>query len=381
MFFSEFGRYNESDGLDTLEGFVDYSKKKGFDTQKEYLASMEAVETVLERESGLVELPHPDVPTIIIPDLHARKEFLAQVLATKIGEETVFDRLVSNKVNIVCLGDAMHSEDPNRWTAESAPFRLNEVLLEVSKQDTRNYIVQFKRLLELELPGIPYEQMTEQNIRTAFMSPDVIKYFKTLRQLVEDDMLIQDTAQSLGMMRMIMDLKTLCPESFHFVRGNHDDVDGYVAKFNHESERTALAIADKFGEGFLRLLANFQAELPLVVKGKNFVASHAMPGRILTRDEIEERSKHATEALTATDNVSANVRKPSPECLLDTMANIGAGEGGKWIVGHRRVNGTDGYREQYDGKLVQICDPVNKIIAVVSPNKPFIPKEQVKILR
>lgn len=380
MLFSEFGFRSDSETLASVQDFVDYAKQNNFDTKKQYLKSIEAAESVLEREPGLVDLPNKSAPTIVVPDLHARKDFLAQILATKYANASVLDRLTHNQINLVCLGDAMHSEVPTRWTAESAPFRLNEYLVEVSEQKTKNMIVEFKRILEREIPGVSYEQMSEQNIRTAFVNPEVEKRFRLLREAIEDDMLMQETAQSLGMMRMILDLKTLCPNSFYFVRGNHDDVNASLTKFNNESHRTALAISSKFGDNFLRRLADVQSDLPLVVKGNNFVASHAMPSRVLDREEIAGRSKAAIQALTATDNVSTYGRKIPEDYLVETMSNIGADNSSRWIIGHRRVLGPDGYREQYDGKLVQICDPIYKIIAIIPPDRPFIPKQHVKIL-
>ena len=54
-----------------------------------------------------------DIPTIIIPDLHGRFNFLYRVLKFKIDELTVLEELYKGTIQIVCVGDGFHTERQN----------------------------------------------------------------------------------------------------------------------------------------------------------------------------------------------------------------------------------------------------------------------------
>ena len=65
---------------------------------------------------------NPDIPTIIIPDIHARREELLKVLMRKDYGKPNIESLAEGKIQIVQLGDLMHSEKRPIWTAISKEF-------------------------------------------------------------------------------------------------------------------------------------------------------------------------------------------------------------------------------------------------------------------
>ena len=79
-------------------------------------------ESCIEQPGALLEF-NDDIPTIIVPDLHARVYFLMNLLKYDISSflhennTTVFDALQQGKVRVICLGDGLHSEKrgKERW--------------------------------------------------------------------------------------------------------------------------------------------------------------------------------------------------------------------------------------------------------------------------
>ena len=66
---------------------------------------------------GVVRL-YEELPTIIVPDLHARLDFFLGLLEWRRGGEApVLERLASGELQLLCLGDGMHAEAraARRW--------------------------------------------------------------------------------------------------------------------------------------------------------------------------------------------------------------------------------------------------------------------------
>src|SRR3990172_11111223 len=82
-------------------------------------------------ESGLpggIVFLNRDLPCILVPDLHARLDFFLSVLLRGDGNgANALKRLLENEVQIVCLGDGMHSEGRayGRWNAAAREFLNN----------------------------------------------------------------------------------------------------------------------------------------------------------------------------------------------------------------------------------------------------------------
>lgn len=77
------------------------------------------------RPGGLVLLDR-ELPTIVVPDLHARMDFFLSVLAYEAEKERkAIDLLAEGRLQIVCLGDGVHSEGraAGRWRAALGEFQ------------------------------------------------------------------------------------------------------------------------------------------------------------------------------------------------------------------------------------------------------------------
>ena len=74
---------------------------------------------------GLVVL-NPNIPTIILSDIHARLDYLISILFNEdILKYTILEKLALNLVQIVCVGDGVHSESraAKRWTAAFEEYK------------------------------------------------------------------------------------------------------------------------------------------------------------------------------------------------------------------------------------------------------------------
>ena len=215
-----------------------------------YLKSAAASQKVFAGQGGLVVVP-PEVPTVILPDLHAQRDYLLQALRMPMQGSTVFALLRQGKVNVLCLGDGMHSEGRNegRWLQAEQDF----------------------------LAG-------------AKASP-----------AMEAEMV-----ESLGLLQMVMDLKVAYPKNFYFVRGNHEDMDPVTAytKFTRVGESNLVKswVVHRWGNAFLKRWHACEQSLPLVARGGSFVASHAPPEVSLTVADVQKRVRRAFRACTWSDN-------------------------------------------------------------------------------
>jgi len=183
------------------------------------------------RPGGLIELKK-DIPTILIPDLHGRRDFLLKILNYQDEKGiTNLEKLLKGEIQIVCLGDALHTEDVS---------------------DERHDDLRWEKAFQ--------EQMESGKSVTPTMEEEI--------------------ADSFGTIIMIMKLKELSPENFHYLRGNHDDTnETYKSfrKFAAESTMVKNFIKEKYGEDFLKKYAEFEENLPLLAHQNKFYASHAFP--------------------------------------------------------------------------------------------------------
>ncbi len=186
---------------------------------------------------GLIFLKE-DIPTIIIPDLHGRFNFLYRVLKFKIDELTVLEELYKGTIQIVCVGDGFHTErqNKNRWI----------------------------------LSGFEYDSD-----------------FKT-HENIDEEML-----DNLKLMEIVFELKVNFPENFHFLKGNHENIlneegDGNYpfGKFTSEGAIVKSWVEKFYGNNFLINFSKFEKILPIVTVGRNFIISHAEPATYYTSDEI-----------------------------------------------------------------------------------------------
>ncbi|OGG93648.1 MAG: hypothetical protein A2527_11030, partial [Candidatus Lambdaproteobacteria bacterium RIFOXYD2_FULL_50_16] len=205
-------------------------------------AALSEVQAVLDAEDrwlrprdsknrpGGILLLKEDVPCLVVPDLHGRADFLKAVLAWNTGEGSVQARLAEGKLQLVCLGDGMHSElrGRGRWLEAFKEFET---------------------------------QFTEA-------SPHMD----------------QEMGENLDTMVLVMELKGRFPGFFHFLKGNHENVTDETGRGNHPFAKFVLEgamskawILQNLGQTVLDQWDRFERSLPLLARGRHFVVSHARP--------------------------------------------------------------------------------------------------------
>ena len=216
--------------------------------QAEYEGSLDKAIEALKGQDGIVQL-RKDIPTILVQDLHAKREALVDILEQRGTDgKTNLEKLQNGELQIVVLGDGMHSEERGaaRW---------------------------------------------EQAARG------------------DSNAMRQEMLESLNVMKIIMDLKSKCPKSFHYLRGNHDDIYGNFTKSEvPQGFLVASWLKQKYGANFVQKWSEFEKQLPLLAVGNNFLASHSEPGNLshskktpydlYSLQQIANRDPAAVEALT-----------------------------------------------------------------------------------
>lgn len=302
------------------------AQKQQLESKESYLSSMRAAQAQLDKESGIVDLPK-GVPSLVLSDLHARRDFLMKALEHEIDGVKVFDLLKQGKINLVCVGDGMHAEGraAERW-----------------RQAERDM-----------LEGKPSAAMH------------------------------QEMVEGFGTMKMVMELKAEFPDHFHFLRGNHDEIKGSFAKYARSLGESAMVqswVKENLGQDFLDHYAQFEETMPLVVRGQGFVASHAAPGGTLQREAVQQRDPKAFAQLSWTENRNWDDRDGNVQARFQQNLKEVGGEGGRWLVGHRPVE-EGHFRSQFQGQLVQINAPNDFVAALVPADGKFQPERDVISLR
>lgn len=385
----------------TLSSLDQYAARTEVDKKEAYERSLEEVTRLLEQKDGIVELQ--DLPTIVIPDLHARRDFLLNVMKREIDGKTVYELLKEGKINVVCVGDGMHSENSNNWLPtreEGVVDPVSGTFIPKTDASEKKILTEYGRLMEergaamLELGKANPGNNAEDLIRAFNNSPK----YTDLRNRIKSEFEKQTTIlmglemnRSLGLKKMIMDLKTQFPDNFHYIRGNHDVINENVGKFNNESENVRIWLRAQYGQDFIDRWERFENALPVLVKGKDFVVSHAAPFTTYSEQDIRakkpevvglkgvttETGSKAPRGLIWTDNTKDNQMPFIENAIRGTMSNLGMPENSHWIIGHRPVEFPDTYRSQFNGRLVQVNSPQHQFITFVSNNRPFDPQKDV----
>lgn len=308
------------------------AEKTELGTADYYLSSLEKAAEVYQEQEGVVELEHKDVPTLVIPDLHGRRDFLLKVMETSLEwpehsgrRTTVYNLLREDLINVVCVGDVIH----------------------------------------IEKDLAPYDEAKQKK--------DLLESFETMNMVIE----------------LVAEF-----DNFVVVRGNHDNIsDPKLTKTKagtqiFQSKIFKEQAEENFGEDFISSYTAIQAQMPLVAISGSTIISHAAPMTVLTREEINSRSEMAFYALTTTDNskddlktareqgvsdqkMVENVKRgwasynTSEEFIRQTATNLDV-EDPRWICGHRPVTSGSMYRHQYDHALIQICDSKRELTLVLS---------------
>jgi hypothetical protein len=188
----------------------------------------------------------------------------------------------------------------------------------------------------------------------------------------------QEMWESLSLMQMVMYCKIACPEYFHFLKGNHENIlneegagNHPFGKFTYEGEIVKEYIQIFYGEEFLYTYSGFEKSLPLLAIGDRFLASHAEPFDVYLEEEIINMRIHpeVIYGLTWTDNDGAN--EGSVEGMLKHY--LPSVKEAVYFGGHRVV--TDLYQVRAKGKYIQFHNPDRWTVAKVMPETPFDPEK------
>jgi hypothetical protein len=316
-------------------------RREGPPNREAYLETLWAALEVLGTEADAIRPADPEgrpgglvlldrgLPTIVVPDLHARMDFFLSVLAYEAEKgRRVIDLLGESRIQIVCVGDGVHSEGrgARRWRTALEEFQEEYSVHESMDQEMR---------------------------------------------------------ESLGVMGMVMEVKRSFPGQFHFLKGNHENITNEMGggnlpfrKFALEGIMTLDYMERFYGEEMVKAYALFEKELPLLAAGRGFLISHAEPGTFYDRESLISYRRHpdVVSGLTWTDNDEAE--GGSVQHMLAHYLGEADGSRGYYFTGHRPVSGT--YRLRAGGRLVQIHDPERFMIAHLPASSEIEPGRDVR---
>lgn len=276
---------------------------------------------------GLVRLL-PGVPTVVVPDLHARGGFLLSLAAMRLpGGGDACGALADGALQVLCLGDGFHAEAraAGRW-----------------REAYREFLGGYRE--------------------TAAMDGEM--------------------RESLSLMEMVMLLKTTFPLTFHFLKGNHENVldeegDGNhsFGKFAEEGAMVAEYMLRAYGRELTESYAAFEKALPLFAVGDRFLASHAEPARAFSDEELVDAPilPEVILGLTWTDNGAAE--PDAVGALLDRL--LPGVPDARYVTGHRPVPAPLRYLERSGGRHLQIHAPDSFNVAWVMPDRALVPELDV----
>ena len=268
---------------------------------------------------GLVLLK-PDLPVVVVPDLHARREFLYRVVTWPTPDgRMLLDRLAEHSIQLLCLGDGFHSEKRGytRWIESFAEFQDN-----------------YRRHKHMD----------------------------------------REMCESFGLMEMVMILKHSFPNNFHFLKGNHENIRNEegggnhpFGKFVYEGEMVKQWVLRFLGESFMDDYAEFEYLLPYMAVGKNFMASHAEPLEYYDPEDIiniqdDDGIKHG---LTWTQNDRSI--PGTVQLFLEHYSRRFERPLDYYLGGHRTIAGK--YNLRAEGYFIQIHNPDKMQIFYSDPDK------------
>jgi hypothetical protein len=264
---------------------------------------------------GIIHLYH-DIPTIIVPDIHARIQLMKGLINLKTEEKSFFQLMEAKELQVLCVGDGFHSElaGKERWQAAYREY--------------------------------------EKGYRK--------------HKSIDSEML-----DCLGLMEMVMELKTAYPDNFHFLKGNHENIkneetggDHPFRKFVFEGDMVKTWVQQFMGEYFLDKYSEFERKLPLLAIGENFIVSHAEPKRFFDPEEIINYHSDTIHGLTWTANGESE--EGAVKSMLDFYLPEKKSGDKLYFGGHRTISGK--YRLRAGGSYVQIHNPWNLQVVYIKPD-------------
>lgn len=277
---------------------------------------------------GLVLLK--SLPTIIVPDLHARIGYLEALLAwTPPGKTfTVYQGLLLGELQVVCVGDGFHAEARgiNRW-----------------KKAFEEFSTDFKKHRAMD------NEMTE----------------------------------SLGVMMLVMELKAAFPKYFHFLKGNHENVANEDSPDNRPFRKFVYegAMVTSWFEKFMReetfkKYYEFEKKLPVFAVGNHFCVTHSEPRKHYKKKELIEAMINREVIFDLTWTANDEAEKNSVEKYLEEY--FPGDPKSIMFGGHRPVDGC--FNARANGRYLQIHNPGRYVAAYIQDMADFSAERDILIL-
>jgi rhodanese-related sulfurtransferase/anti-anti-sigma regulatory factor len=274
---------------------------------------------------GCVRLD-PARPVLIVSDAHAQRgAFRKLLLNTYLGEPTNLESIIGGNLQLLLLGNILHSEDTSRWEA------IREEIA------TRS-------------------------------APDGSRIGPT-------PLANREMASAFGLAAMIMSLQNGA-ENVYCLKGNQENLldsgengNRPIAKLVSrpgEGEITKNWTLVRFGSVFAAKYAAWENRLPLLAicdsreEGLAFVASHAEPAAPYSLEQIEARSDEVVFGLTWTRGEGTFVRRVLQNVLGPERT------GARYFVGH--TGSEIGVQHVSGEDLVVIKKPRHLVAALIQPH-------------
>ena len=370
---------------------LDFNEIENFLLQKklpdysEFFDVLNEVTEVLENEDesyrpknedgkcgSLIDFQNEDKLTLVVPDLHARPDFLLNILSAGVqklldekeidflfgkndaAEDTasklsVFDMLCKDLIRLVFMGDILHSENNRlRW------YEIED---------------------EFEQKKYCGEKMCSE------------------------------MGEGLSLLFCLCKLKSVFPKNIHILKGNHENIlnrtgdgDYGFKKFVDEGEMCHLFVRNHYGDDILFLIHCFENDLPLVFVSKNVVVSHAEPKISVSKKEIINARKSAQIIYAFTWTANGEAEEGSVSQIIKNLVcddeketevenkdeiqteyeneNVNQDENNYvYLAGHRPVK--DNFALRQGGRFIQIHNVKKQNVAVVKFWKKFYPENDI----
>lgn len=281
------------------------------------------------KSGGLLDFTKSQLPVIIVPDIHGRAEFLLKLIDFKVeNSRTVLELLNENRIMVICVGDAVHSEmrGYERWLNSFRDWTLD-----------------------------------------VYAGPTMQEEMK----------------ENFSVWLILMELKKTFVSSFHFLKGNHENVTNEDAHGNHsfrkfvsEGQMCCDFIRQVYGDVILHLINLWEKSLPLCAVFSSFGISHAEPAKLFKKNEVINSFENdsVVEGLTWTRNDEAE--ENSCRKLFRELSGKRKAKGILWFGGHRPVKDCR-YKLRQNDSYIQIHNPDEMNIAFVVPGKEFDPAKDI----
>ena len=272
---------------------------------------------------GLLDFCGQKKDVIIVPDLHARPDFLIKLIDSDIDGTSVLEALNNGKLILVCVGDGVHTETPgrchDRWISA-------------------------------------YKKWCDGQCECEEMAEEILEAFQT--------------------MFVVMEMKNSFPSAFHFLKGNHENVLNVNSNGDHGFRKIAMEgqmvydfLEEHYSQATAYLISEFEHALPVVAIFDRFGVSHGEPFRCFSKKEIIDYRRHPEVVLGFTWTDNGDVSDMTVEEQFHELNKKGDSTNCFWFGGHRPVVGK--YQQRQGGAYIQIHNPLEMNVARVHSDGTF----------